>query len=775
MVDRCDAEGPSMNRCPMKTCSSALAMAAAVLLITAPSMAAASGVASMGETGGVAQSNPIQRQPRPSDEEMASLSDSDTQASTSTRPKGGVAIETELGEEESERPSASPQARTTGGLEDTVAPGIVAQSSDAMPKLQGEAHVQNIGWQKGSSDAKGHLTLGTTGQSLRMEALRLGVVAGDSSESESMRGKAHVQDVGWMDWKSTDQGMGTTDRSKRMEAIRLKLSDELAKSYDLWYRVHVQDKGWMGWTSNGQLAGTAGLGLRIEAVELQLVAHGTVVSDVGGVAYEDNGLSVNAHVQNIGWQGNRSGYNVTVGTVGQALRMEALCINRPSSDISGDITYEAHVQDVGWQGARKNGSVAGSTGSSRRIEALSVSLSGQLAEQYDVWYRLHIQDGGWLAWASNGQRAGSEGLSMRVETVQVALLPKNSRPDPSGQSIPTPFIKNEDISYRVSTDGGAWRGYVSNGTQSGPGSDIRAFDATVSGDLSGSVAYSAHVANVGWMPWTSDGNPAGDDSQTVEAFAVSLSGDVGRIFSVWYRGFVTGKGWTGWAHDGAQAGSVGLGLPLTDIQMCLRSKASPAPGPTTRALITRPTVNIVQMIYPQLSHGAKPAHRQKYIVMHDTEGIGAPENVVYGWVAAGNYVAAHFVIGLDGRVVQCVPMDDIAHHAGWGGFGFNARYGVSDESWDDRRGTAGNRYSNSYGMNSFSIGIELVHVGASHAAYPEAQLRALDGLIAYIDNYYGFESQIIQHKDWTPGNSDCSDEFQPILANLRRTRTHNGA
>ena len=769
-----------MDQHRMKARSSTLAAAVAALLVTTPSAAIASSVTPSGQMNDGVQSSSVQRQPVSANEE-ALQPDSDAQPNSSTKPnpsvqpQGDVRNETDLAEEELDQQSSIPQQTTTDSLVDDSEPRLVAQSSDALPRLQGEAHIQNIGWRKGSSDANGHMMLGTVGQALRMEALKLSVTAGNASGKGSVQGKAHVQDIGWIDWKAADQGMGTTGQSKRVEAIRLKLSDELAKSYDLWYRVHAQNKGWMGWTSNGQLAGTAGLGLRIEAVELRLVAHGTAIKDVGGAAFADNGLSVNAHIQNVGWQGDRNGYNVTVGTIGKALRMEALRINRPSSDITGDITYEAHVQNVGWQGARKNGAIAGSTGASQRIEALSVSLSGQLAEQYDVWYRLHIQNGGWMAWTSNGQRAGSEGLAMRVEAVQIALMPKNSRPSAGDQSISVPFIKNEDVSYRVSTGSGAWRDYVSNGAQSGPGSSIRAFDATLSGDLSGSIAYNAHVSNVGWMPWTSNGSPAGNDSQTVEALSVSLGGEAGKIYSVWYRGFVSGKGWTGWACDGAQSGSVGLGLPLTNIQMCLRSKASPAPGPTTRALITKPTVNIVQMIYPQLSHGAKPAHRQKYIVMHDTEGIAPPENAVYGWVASGNYIAAHFVIGLDGKVVQCVPMDNIAHHAGWGGIGFNARFGVSDESWDDRRGTAGNRYSDSYGMNSFSIGIELIHVGASHSPYPEAQLRALDGLIAHIDNYYGFESQIIQHKDWTPGNSDCSNEFQPILANLRRTRTHNGA
>ena len=75
-------------------------------------------------------------------------------------------------------------------------------------------------------------------------------------------------------------------------------------------------------------------------------------------------------------------------------------------------------------------------------------------------------------------------------------------------------------------------------------------------------------------------------------------------------------------------------------------------------------------------------------------------------------------------------------------------------------------------MNSYSIGIEMVHVGGS-GDYPEAQLEALDGLIAYIDTYYGFESEIIDHKAWRTGNSDTSPEFAEYLANYQDHRTHN--
>ena len=180
------------------------------------------------------------------------------------------------------------------------------------------------------------------------------------------------------------------------------------------------------------------------------------------------------------------------------------------------------------------------------------------------------------------------------------------------------------------------------------------------------------------------------------------------------------------------------------------------------------SVNIIQDIRWQLSHGSKPAQYQKYIVLHDTEGSGSPQNVIEGWASNGQRVAAHFVVGKDGTVVQCVPMDNIAHHAGYGNRGYNAQFGVPEDGRDDKRGTS----SYDYGMNGYSIGIELVHEGWSGERYPEAQLGALDRLIAYIDSYYGFQSTIIDHKMWAYGNSDTSAEFAGYLANYRSKRAH---
>ena len=46
-------------------------------------------------------------------------------------------------------------------------------------------------------------------------------------------------------------------------------------------------------------------------------------------------------------------------------------------------------------------------------------------------------------------------------------------------------------------------------------------------------------------------------------------------------------------------------------------------------------------------------------------------------------------------------------------------------------------------------------------------------LIAYIDAWYGFESEIIDHKAWRSGNSDTSLKFAGYFANYQDHRTHD--
>lgn len=212
------------------------------------------------------------------------------------------------------------------------------------------------------------------------------------------------------------------------------------------------------------------------------------------------------------------------------------------------------------------------------------------------------------------------------------------------------------------------------------------------------------------------------------------------------------------------------------------SSSSSAASQSNSAASTKPSadelksaLDLTEDYRASLVHGSKPKDMQKYIVLHDTESAGSAEDVVGYWDSSGNGVAAHFVINRDGSVVQCVALDEIAHHAGFGDAGHNAEFGVEDESHDDKVGTTpiGDAYPD-YGMNSYSIGIEICHIGGEED-YTDAQLETLDALIAYIDAYYGGNAgRIIDHKTWRTTNSDTSAEFAEYFENYQNSRTHDG-
>lgn len=191
-------------------------------------------------------------------------------------------------------------------------------------------------------------------------------------------------------------------------------------------------------------------------------------------------------------------------------------------------------------------------------------------------------------------------------------------------------------------------------------------------------------------------------------------------------------------------------------------------------------LNIIKDYSESFNHGSKPKSNQKYIMLHDTEMNVSAKNIVSSWKNSncGGTVAAHFVIDKDGTVYQAADLDVITHHAGFGGPGnFDEKYGVGSNNRsgtnDDLVGqTCSSNYDGytSYGMNSYSIGIEMVHVGGED--YPETQLNAVDKVIAYIDNYYGFASIIIDHKEWRPSNSDTDSKFSTYLNNYKTLRHH---
>lgn len=287
----------------------------------------------------------------------------------------------------------------------------------ATPSVEYRAHIANEGWKSYQSDGA---TAGSTGKSLSLQALKIRL----KGVSGGITYQAHLSNTGWTSWVSNNSQVGTTGQNQPMEAIRIKLTGKAAKQYDVYYRVHVANVGWLGWTKNGGDAGSTGCSLAMEAIQIKLLAKNKGISTTQSYITKPV-LTVQSHIEDIGWQKQVSENKVS-GTTGQSKRMEAMII-RCNDFLGGNgIQYCTHVQDIGWQNWCDSGSSSGTVGRSLRVEAVRIKLVGKISEVYDVYYRVHCASYGWLGWACNGESAGTIGGSVRMEAIQVKLVRKGT-------------------------------------------------------------------------------------------------------------------------------------------------------------------------------------------------------------------------------------------------------------------------------------------------------------------------------------------------------------
>ena len=229
----------------------------------------------------------------------------------------------------------------------------------------------------------------------------------------------HCQTYGWLPEVKNGEESGTHGQAKRLEAIKIRLTGQLAEVYDVVYRVHRQTYGWSDWVKNGAECGTTGQAKRLESIQIKLVRKGGDDSTV---------MKYTTHCQSYGWLPYVSNGEES-GTHGQAKRLEAIKIDIPNSAYAGGITYSVHCQSYGWMNWQVNDMQAGTSGQAKRLEAIKIKLTGELADHYDIYYRVHSQTYGWLDWACNGEIAGTAGLAKRLEAIQIVLVNK-------GQSAP---------------------------------------------------------------------------------------------------------------------------------------------------------------------------------------------------------------------------------------------------------------------------------------------------------------------------------------------------
>lgn len=262
-------------------------------------------------------------------------------------------------------------AGTTGLGRKIEAIKIAINNKSLKGNVYYQTYVQGIGWQ---SEKNGGVTSGTTGQSKRIEAIKIRITD-EIDKKYNIFYRVHIQDKGWLGWTSNGNAAGSIGYNKRIEAIEIKLLSKgdnsivneqnsfLQKDSTISYSSHVQDVGWMNYKNDGETSGSIGKSRRMEAIKIKMSNES-----------EQDMISYQTHVFNIGWMNYVNGNSIS-GTTGQNKSIEAIKIKlNKEYESKYDIYYRVHVQDLGWMDWASNGSPAGTSGASLRVEAIEIKM-----------------------------------------------------------------------------------------------------------------------------------------------------------------------------------------------------------------------------------------------------------------------------------------------------------------------------------------------------------------------------------------------------------------
>ena len=162
-----------------------------------------------------------------------------------------------------------------------------AESSTKYPYKDPSIHIQgliqNNGWQQISNDG----IAGTTGRTLKLEALKIGVFNNVDKDGNKGKyeGQIEVRIIGFdsRNCVYTKQAIVNCDSMSNMcgleggsiYSISISLKGEIKSLYNIKYRVHVQNLGWQPWVMNGEYAfGQNKKQMEaIESIEVQLVRN----------------------------------------------------------------------------------------------------------------------------------------------------------------------------------------------------------------------------------------------------------------------------------------------------------------------------------------------------------------------------------------------------------------------------------------------------------------------------------------------------------------------
>lgn len=131
----------------------------------------------------------------------------------------------------------------------------------------------------------------------------------------------------------------------------------------------------------------------------------------------DSKLSVKVYAKGKGWM-VPVGEGETAGTTGESRQLEAMAITVFDRDVQ--LKYRVYIDGYGWTDWVKRDTEVGTIGEDRAITGIQIKYNEE--SPYKVRYRAHIGWIGWTDWTTeNGQVLGAPELDKRIEAIEVKL------------------------------------------------------------------------------------------------------------------------------------------------------------------------------------------------------------------------------------------------------------------------------------------------------------------------------------------------------------------
>ena len=299
-------------------------------------------------------------------------------------------------------------------------------------------------------------------------------------------------------------------------------------------------------------------------------------------------LTGNGNYRNVGWKQDQTVQEGQVLDLNPAASQGIDAVTfKVAGDVSGGISYQANTQDSGWLTSVSDGQTAGLIGQSKRLETIKMNLAGNLANNYDIYYRTNVQAFGWLGWTKNGAESGSIAYDSNINVVsgglsiydiQVFIVKKGAAlPVTIDNSKNAEVLQNKattplTISGSAYVNGVGWTptqtGSLNGGFSLGNiGQDLSGVKFSISGPNStlGTIEYQTNTQGA-WQSSVNNGQLSGTEGKSfIETLNIKITGNLSKVYAVYYSVYVKDYGWLKIAGGGANAGSIKCNKPIQQI------------------------------------------------------------------------------------------------------------------------------------------------------------------------------------------------------------------